>query len=29
MRIGYGFDSHEFRPGIPLKIGGIALAHEK
>jgi 2-C-methyl-D-erythritol 2,4-cyclodiphosphate synthase len=28
-RIGYGFDSHEFRPGIPLKIGGIALAHEK
>jgi 2-C-methyl-D-erythritol 2,4-cyclodiphosphate synthase len=29
MRIGYGFDSHEFRPGIPLKIGGIALAHER
>lgn len=29
MRIGYGFDSHEFRPGIPLKIGGITLAHEK
>ena len=29
MRIGYGFDSHEFRPGIPLKIGGVALAHEK
>ena len=28
-RIGYGFDSHEFRPGIPLKIGGVALAHEK
>ena len=28
-RIGYGFDSHEFQPGIPLKIGGIALAHEK
>jgi 2-C-methyl-D-erythritol 2,4-cyclodiphosphate synthase len=28
-RIGYGFDSHEFRPGIPLKIGGIALAHDK
>ena len=28
-RIGYGFDSHEFRPGIPLKIGGITLAHEK
>jgi 2-C-methyl-D-erythritol 2,4-cyclodiphosphate synthase len=29
MRIGYGFDSHEFRPGIPLKIGGITLAHDK
>lgn len=28
-RIGYGFDSHEFRSGIPLKIGGVALAHEK
>jgi 2-C-methyl-D-erythritol 2,4-cyclodiphosphate synthase len=29
MRIGYGFDSHAFQPGIPLKIGGVALAHEK
>jgi 2-C-methyl-D-erythritol 2,4-cyclodiphosphate synthase len=28
-RIGYGFDSHEFRPGIPLKIGGINLPHDK
>src|SRR6201987_2077178 len=28
-RIGYGFDSHEFRPGIPLKIGGIVLPHDK
>lgn len=28
-RIGYGFDSHEFRPGIPLRIGGVALAHDK
>jgi 2-C-methyl-D-erythritol 2,4-cyclodiphosphate synthase len=28
-RIGYGFDSHEFLPGIPLKIGGITLAHDK
>jgi 2-C-methyl-D-erythritol 2,4-cyclodiphosphate synthase len=28
-RIGYGFDSHEFRPDIPLKIGGVALAHDK
>ena len=29
MRIGYGFDSHEFRPGIPLKIGGVTLAHDR
>ena len=29
MRVGYGFDSHEFRPGIPLKIGGITLPHDK
>jgi 2-C-methyl-D-erythritol 2,4-cyclodiphosphate synthase len=29
VRIGYGFDSHEFRPGIPLRIGGITLAHDK
>jgi 2-C-methyl-D-erythritol 2,4-cyclodiphosphate synthase len=28
-RIGYGFDSHEFRPGIPLQIGGITLPHDK
>jgi 2-C-methyl-D-erythritol 2,4-cyclodiphosphate synthase len=29
MRIGYGWDSHEFRPGIPLKIGGVMIAHPK
>ncbi len=29
MRIGYGFDSHEFRPAIPLKIGGVTLPHDK
>jgi 2-C-methyl-D-erythritol 2,4-cyclodiphosphate synthase len=29
LRIGYGFDSHEFRAGIPLKIGGVALAHDR
>jgi 2-C-methyl-D-erythritol 2,4-cyclodiphosphate synthase len=28
-RIGYGFDSHEFQAGVPLKIGGIVLAHDK
>jgi 2-C-methyl-D-erythritol 2,4-cyclodiphosphate synthase len=27
--MGYGFDSHEFRPGIPLKIGGVMLAHDR
>src|SRR5271156_4006609 len=29
MRIGYGWDSHEFKRGIPLKIGGVALPHAK
>jgi 2-C-methyl-D-erythritol 2,4-cyclodiphosphate synthase len=29
MRIGYGWDSHEFKRGVPLKIGGIEIAHEK
>ncbi len=29
MRIGYGWDSHEFKAGIPLKIGGVTLAHDK
>lgn len=29
MRIGYGFDSHEFRPGVPLRIGGVDLPHGK
>lgn len=28
-RIGYGFDSHEFQDGIPLKIGGVVLPHSK
>ncbi len=27
MRIGYGWDSHEFKPGIPLRIGGMLLPH--
>ena len=27
MRIGYGWDSHEFKKGIPLKIGGIVIPH--
>lgn len=29
MRIGYGWDSHEFTPGVPLKIGGVELPHDK
>lgn len=27
MRIGYGWDSHEFKAGVPLKIGGVTLPH--
>ena len=29
MRIGYGWDSHEFQKGVPLKIGGVELPHDK
>jgi len=29
LRIGYGWDSHEFKAGIPLKIGGVTLPHPK
>ena len=28
-RIGYGWDSHEFKPGITLKIGGLVLPHDQ
>jgi 2-C-methyl-D-erythritol 2,4-cyclodiphosphate synthase len=27
MRIGCGWDSHAFQPGVPLKIGGITIDH--
>ncbi|HTZ56815.1 MAG TPA: 2-C-methyl-D-erythritol 2,4-cyclodiphosphate synthase [Acidobacteriaceae bacterium] len=27
MRIGCGWDSHAFQPGVKLKIGGIAIDH--
>src|SRR6201985_560031 len=27
MRIGYGWDSHAFKPGVPLKMGGLAIDH--
>jgi 2-C-methyl-D-erythritol 2,4-cyclodiphosphate synthase len=29
MRIGFGWDSHEFVSGIPLKIGGVTIPHTK
>jgi len=29
FRIGQGYDSHEFKAGIPLVIGGVKLAHDK
>jgi 2-C-methyl-D-erythritol 2,4-cyclodiphosphate synthase len=29
MRIGYGFDSHEFKAGVPLKVGGVAIPCDK
>lgn len=29
MRIGYGWDSHEFKRGVPLKIGGVTIPHAK
>ena len=29
MRIGYGFDSHAFKPGVPLVIGGLAIEHSE
>jgi 2-C-methyl-D-erythritol 2,4-cyclodiphosphate synthase len=29
LRIGYGFDSHEFSAGVPLMIGGVKIPHDK
>ena len=29
MRIGYGWDSHEFSRSVPLKIGGVELPHDR
>ncbi|MFZ0480606.1 MAG: 2-C-methyl-D-erythritol 2,4-cyclodiphosphate synthase [Terriglobales bacterium] len=29
LRIGYGYDSHEFKAAIPLIIGGVAIPHDK
>jgi 2-C-methyl-D-erythritol 2,4-cyclodiphosphate synthase len=27
MRIGFGFDSHAFKAGVPLVIGGLSIEH--
>jgi 2-C-methyl-D-erythritol 2,4-cyclodiphosphate synthase len=29
MRIGFGFDSHAFKAGVPLVIGGLAIEHSE
>jgi len=29
MRIGYGYDSHAFRDGVPLVLGGVLLEHPR
>jgi 2-C-methyl-D-erythritol 2,4-cyclodiphosphate synthase len=29
MRIGYGFDSHAFKTGVPLVIGGLTIEHKE
>jgi len=28
-RIGFGWDSHAFKPGIPLMVGGVQLPYDK
>jgi len=28
-RIGFGYDSHVFKPGVPLRIGGLTLEHSE
>jgi len=27
IRIGFGYDSHAFKPGVPLHIGGLSIDH--
>src|SRR5450755_1710793 len=29
LRIGYGWDSHAFKSGVPLRIGGLAIEHSE
>ena len=26
-RIGFGYDSHEFKSGVPLRLGGMTIDH--
>jgi 2-C-methyl-D-erythritol 2,4-cyclodiphosphate synthase len=28
-RIGFGWDSHEFKAGVPLRIGGLSIQHSE
>lgn len=28
-RIGFGYDSHVFKPGVPLRIGGLKIDHSE
>ena len=28
-RVGFGWDSHAFKPGVPLRIGGMTLEHSE
>lgn len=29
LRIGNGFDAHRFKPGVPLVLGGVRIAHNQ
>jgi 2-C-methyl-D-erythritol 2,4-cyclodiphosphate synthase len=29
LRIGIGFDAHPFREGVPLRLGGLGLPHDR
>jgi 2-C-methyl-D-erythritol 2,4-cyclodiphosphate synthase len=29
IRIGFGWDSHAFKPGIPLRLGGLTVDHNE
>jgi len=29
FRIGFGYDVHQLKPGIPFWLGGVEIAHEK